>query len=97
VIHSLSLLVTNHPQTGEQTRIPVIKANARASQTVCTLTSTIFAHCVPLPAPGPPSTNTTSGLTAAIIRLQTKARPDFCETIRIQWEPVVRRQGTRTQ
>ena len=30
------------------------------------LTSTILAHCVPLPAPGPPSTNTTIGLTAAI-------------------------------
>ena len=42
-----------------------------------TPTLTMLAHCVPFPAPGPPSTNTTSGLAADIALLTSCAATFF--------------------
>lgn len=43
------------------------------------ITSTILAHCVPFPAPGPPRTKTTFGSSAAILLkfLERKAKPSL--------------------
>ena len=65
-------LAVNHQLRDEHIQNAVTWKHGHTSHTVCNftftlLTSTILAHWVPLPAPGPPRTKTTSGFSPTIV------------------------------
>jgi hypothetical protein len=67
-LHEASLQLTNE-HTGISGEKKISEYQTLQSQGLIKFTSTILAHCVPLPAPGPPKTKTTFGNSSDMIDL----------------------------